>query len=682
MWIGAAGLGWQLAFGAVAFVAWKALEPYTLAARFCHVILGACGVTALFNLFPFIKLDGYYLLVDWLRVPNLREKAMRYLSARTRSLFFTVAPPQLAPRERRIYFWFGLSCWVSAALLLALLATRVARWMLGTWQGVGALLLGAFLMTLVLSWARGLFASAVPTAPPNTPAAPPSAPPARAAGDEKAQPPAPPAGSSGGGEPGAPKRVRPRLSAILLAAAVVVAGVVFWNAKWMRFVASPCTLEAARRTPVRPEVDGVLQETQFEEGEKVRRGDTFAVLESFDLVKRREQLSEEVKRVQAQTQVIAGQAPILETENTRDVEEAAREVRAARNELEDRSDLYPVRRAEADQHVQEAWSALESAKRVAERAGEDADGIAQGKLTPAMQAVRERIARVEAQKRLAEKEVNRAAFLVSQGALQRQKLDQVAAESEMLTREETALGKDLEALQKDVVEKREDAEAEVRRRQATYAAALEAKRLVERETRPERLETAQEEVRGREQTLATTRRLRAAAALKRVEAAVKGLEARPKAVEMERLERKIHQTRVPAPVSGVVSTPRLSEKIGRRFARGETIAWIDRIDTLLARISVDERDIGEVKRGQNVQLRVGAFPDRMFDGKVEAVSPRAGPGGGKGAYEVRVRIPNPSGELRPGITGYAKIYCGRRPLREVVFRRLHRYLRTEVWTWF
>ncbi|MCL6596852.1 MAG: hypothetical protein K6V73_11705 [Firmicutes bacterium] len=39
-------------------------------------------------------------------------------------------------------------------------------------------------------------------------------------------------------------------------------------------------------------------------------------------------------------------------------------------------------------------------------------------------------------------------------------------------------------------------------------------------------------------------------------------------------------------------------------------------------------------------------------------------------------------ELRPGMSGWAKIRCGRRPLGAVVLRRVNRYLRSEVWSWF
>jgi hypothetical protein len=43
---------------------------------------------------------------------------------------------------------------------------------------------------------------------------------------------------------------------------------------------------------------------------------------------------------------------------------------------------------------------------------------------------------------------------------------------------------------------------------------------------------------------------------------------------------------------------------------------------------------------------------------------------------------NPTGELRPGTSGGAKIDCGRRPLGAILVRRVARYLRTEVWSWF
>jgi hypothetical protein len=50
--------------------------------------------------------------------------------------------------------------------------------------------------------------------------------------------------------------------------------------------------------------------------------------------------------------------------------------------------------------------------------------------------------------------------------------------------------------------------------------------------------------------------------------------------------------------------------------------------------------------------------------------------------EVRLRVDNPQGELRPGMSGWAKIDGGWRPLGAVLLRRVTRYFRTEVWSWF
>ena len=39
-----------------------------------------CSVsTVVFNANPLMRFDGYYVLADWLEIPNLRERANRYL---------------------------------------------------------------------------------------------------------------------------------------------------------------------------------------------------------------------------------------------------------------------------------------------------------------------------------------------------------------------------------------------------------------------------------------------------------------------------------------------------------------------------------------------------------------------------------------------------------------------------
>ena len=59
---------------------------------------------ALFNLNPFLALDGYYLLMDWLEIPNLRARGLAFVVGRLRR-----RPPRWAEldREGRLVALYG-----------------------------------------------------------------------------------------------------------------------------------------------------------------------------------------------------------------------------------------------------------------------------------------------------------------------------------------------------------------------------------------------------------------------------------------------------------------------------------------------------------------------------------------------------------------------------------------------
>ncbi|HLI26095.1 MAG TPA: PqqD family peptide modification chaperone [Chloroflexota bacterium] len=56
-----------------------ALIPQETARSVLFVLAALSFLLVLGNLHPFMELDGYYVLVDWLGVPNLRKRAMRFL---------------------------------------------------------------------------------------------------------------------------------------------------------------------------------------------------------------------------------------------------------------------------------------------------------------------------------------------------------------------------------------------------------------------------------------------------------------------------------------------------------------------------------------------------------------------------------------------------------------------------
>jgi len=65
--------------GALALFVWLAVEPGAVRSIAYNVML-ICGVsTLLFNGNPLLRFDGYYVLADWLEIPNLGQRSVGYL---------------------------------------------------------------------------------------------------------------------------------------------------------------------------------------------------------------------------------------------------------------------------------------------------------------------------------------------------------------------------------------------------------------------------------------------------------------------------------------------------------------------------------------------------------------------------------------------------------------------------
>jgi multidrug resistance efflux pump len=159
--------------------------------------------------------------------------------------------------------------------------------------------------------------------------------------------------------------------------------------------------------------------------------------------------------------------------------------------------------------------------------------------------------------------------------------------------------------------------------------------------------------------------------------------ARAKA-ERNRLEGELGRLVLLAPHGGVVTTPRLSQKVGEYVKPGDLIAEIHALERLTADISISERDIGEVRLGQPVALRLRAYPNQTFHGTVTRIASAAADTGWREERTVRVEVdlPNVDGMLRPMMTGYARVNVGDRRAVDVITRRFRRYIRVEFWSWW
>ncbi len=143
-----AGVIFQIFLWSLTTLAWHLLSEGSALGHLFFIASTFTLLTVLFNLNPLIKLDGYYILADWVGVPNLRAKAFGYLKARTLELAFGARPRLSAytPRERRIFLLYGVLGLTYSLLFLGYFFLWLFGALTSAWRGFGFLLFSAFLL--------------------------------------------------------------------------------------------------------------------------------------------------------------------------------------------------------------------------------------------------------------------------------------------------------------------------------------------------------------------------------------------------------------------------------------------------------------------------------------------------------------------------------------------------------
>ena len=133
---------------ALAVIVWRLTVPGSFPSEVAFVIIVVSGVSVLFNFNPLIKLDGYYLLSDWVEIPNLRSKAFAYLGNwfKRAVLGWPIEPIEVTPRRKRIYLRYAVLATLYSAFLILYVLYLVAKFLLAVAGGWGLLLLTVVLI--------------------------------------------------------------------------------------------------------------------------------------------------------------------------------------------------------------------------------------------------------------------------------------------------------------------------------------------------------------------------------------------------------------------------------------------------------------------------------------------------------------------------------------------------------
>lgn len=156
--ITAAGGYCDLCSWALAVFVWRVTVPDCLINYLAFVVLTVCGARGAINFNPLLRLDGYYLLSDWLSLPNLRKRSQEYLMAHLRCWLWGADRPK--PESRgRVLFWYGAMAWTFAIGFLDVVFLRMLKYVSNEFGTLGVVSTSLLMVIAFKRVFRGFFKS-------------------------------------------------------------------------------------------------------------------------------------------------------------------------------------------------------------------------------------------------------------------------------------------------------------------------------------------------------------------------------------------------------------------------------------------------------------------------------------------------------------------------------------------
>ncbi len=117
------------------------------------------------------------------------------------------------------------------------------------------------------------------------------------------------------------------------------------------------------------------------------------------------------------------------------------------------------------------------------------------------------------------------------------------------------------------------------------------------------------------------------------------------AADVEGKRALIAKKAIHAPFAGLLGIRKV--EVGEYLAPGAEIVSLQALDPIYADYSLPERHVGALHPGQQVAITVRAWPERVFTGRITAISP--GIDVGTRSVRLRATLDNPDDALRPGM---------------------------------
>ena len=129
--------------------------------------------------------------------------------------------------------------------------------------------------------------------------------------------------------------------------------------------------------------------------------------------------------------------------------------------------------------------------------------------------------------------------------------------------------------------------------------------------------------------------------------------------------------------SGVVTTPRVDELVGRHVDAGDRLMRIASLDQLEARVALASGGAASVRVGQLTHLIAHGDPARPADARIATVAPAGGGTERQGVIEARVLLRSEA-PWRAGATGEASVELRRSNALAALWWNVRQRLRNDI----
>jgi putative peptide zinc metalloprotease protein len=163
------------------------------------------------------------------------------------------------------------------------------------------------------------------------------------------------------------------------------------------------------------------------------------------------------------------------------------------------------------------------------------------------------------------------------------------------------------------------------------------------------------------------------------------------AVKSEQTSQKAAHLEIASPVSGIVLTPRPADRVGSFVTQGTELFEVADLHQLRARIYVSEYDMYKLRAGAFARLQVQGIL-KTWESRAVAITPVSQPSNPtlidptkfKGLhppqfYLVELPVADSAAQLRPGMTGVARVYGKRMSLAGLGFETLRNAFGRKIW---